>query len=563
MFGLRFGAITAGKIGYVATCLVASVMLVASGYAHNVVSLVDATGTGANISNSPSVGAMNILVMGLESRTNYQGQELDHHLQYVMHVGSDGSQDTNTLILIHIFAGGQKAVGFSISRDDLVNYPEAYYQGIAKGKIDAAYHWAYLASLAKTAGSGMSLAQQNLKANQAGQVATVRTVESVTGVTIDHFIEVNLFGFYYMADAFHGMEVCIKPYPGNNGLNLTDYNPFAHPPTDNSGFDAIKDGYNKAKGGPQYLHLDAAQSLAFVRSRDTLPGTDLGRTYRQQATIDYAIWRLKHDGTLGDFGTLRNLLGNLKNVLITDQQFKLLDFATNMGALTGKNMSLTTLPYTPENGVPLAGYPSPQDVNVIDVPYLQRMVKDAFYPQPGTARTGGTKKPGGKKTAATPAPSTITVDVYNGDPNAPGLAGKVSADLVALGYQAGAVQNSSAQSQPVEAGTQVFYGAGAAANATAIATQFGTTAKPLTSLKAHHVEVLIGSTVTIVPAGLTPSSTASAATQSVGAQLVGAHGTASSHQAPAPSATSAGGSAGLNGPATVAPNAPYGIPCVY
>ena len=57
---------------------------------------------------------------------------------------------------------------------------------------------------------------------------------------------------------------------------------------------AYKDGYNAAKGGTQYLHLSAAQSLAFVRSRDTLPGIDVGRTARQQAALDYIIWKLKN-----------------------------------------------------------------------------------------------------------------------------------------------------------------------------------------------------------------------------------------------------------------------------
>ena len=111
----------------------------------------------------------------------------------------------------------------------------------------------------------------------------------------------NLAGFYYLAAAFNGIEVCIQPYPGNNGLNLTDFDPFTG--TDNSGFNAYKDGYNKKKGGAQYLHLAAAQSLAFVRSRDTLPGTDLGRTKRQQAVIDYVIFELKHEGVFGDLAS--------------------------------------------------------------------------------------------------------------------------------------------------------------------------------------------------------------------------------------------------------------------
>ena len=140
-----------------------------------------------------------------------------------------------------------------------------------------------------------------MHANQAGQLATVNTVESLTGVHIDHFIEVNLAGFYYLAQAFGGIEACVKPGPAAlepdgfpAGTNLTDQDPLTG--TDNSNFDAYKDGYSKKKGGAQYLHLSPAQSLAFVRSRDTLPGIDVGRTYRQQAAIDYVVWKLKNDG---------------------------------------------------------------------------------------------------------------------------------------------------------------------------------------------------------------------------------------------------------------------------
>ena len=87
-----------------------------------------------------------------------------------------GSQDTDTLILVHIFAGGQKAVGFSIPRDDLVTYPKAYYDGITTGKIDQAYYFAYVTSLNSTYGSSMSSAERYLKANQAGQAAEIATV---------------------------------------------------------------------------------------------------------------------------------------------------------------------------------------------------------------------------------------------------------------------------------------------------------------------------------------------------------------------------------------------------
>jgi LCP family protein required for cell wall assembly len=507
---------------------------------------------------------MNVLVMGLESRTDYQGDLLDHHMQVVLHSGSGGSQDTNTLILIHIFADGRKAVGFSIPRDSLVDFPQAY-DGNSRGKIDAAYAWAYVQYLSEHAAEDKQ--DRYLHANQAGQAAAIATVQSVTGVHIDHFLEVNLEGFYYLAQAFGGIEVCVMPAPASMepaagmgaGANLTDKDVPAG--TDNSGFDAIADGYNLKKGGEQYLHLSPAQSLAFVRSRDTLPGVDIGRTARQQAAIDYVVYQLKHAGVLSDFSKLNSLAGTARKYLITDSQLNLLDFATNMRALSGQDLSFTTLPGTPVNGVILPAYGTyPQDVIEIDVPKIQQIVKAAFAGKPAGTATGkaAAKKP---STSATLAPGKITVDVYNGSTvsTAP-LAGDTSAALVALGYKAGQVANATAQKQPVQAGTQVFYGVGAGANAAELAPQFGTKAIALKSLPARHIEVLIGSSVTTVPAGLTPSSTATQRTQSVGAEVFGARLATAAHSGTRSATASPAGGIGS---VTVAPNAKYGIPCVY
>jgi LCP family protein required for cell wall assembly len=549
MFTAPAVRLVVGKGVYAVGCLLAAVVLVVSGYAHQVVGFATSVEKGTTIPGSPSVGAMNILVMGLESRTDYQGNELDHHMQVVLHSGSDGGQATNTLILLHIFAGGKKAVGFSISRDDLVNFPQPYL-GYSRGKIDAAYGWAWQQYLNDHAAENKS--DRYLHANQAGQQATIATVDSVTGVKVDHFLEVNLAGFYYLAQAFGGIKVCLMPYPAYNGLNLTDHDPAKN--TFNSGFDAYQDGYNRTKGGPQYLDLTPAQSLAFVRSRDTLPGTDLGRTKRQQAAIDYVIWNLKHEGVYSDFGKMNALLGTASKYLITDSNWNLLDFAPSMGALSGQNVHLTTLPYATENGVPLAGYPNPQDVNIIDVANIQRMVRNTFYPPPPVRkRAASTKKGSTKKAAPVPAASTVTVDVYNGDLSAGGLAAKDSQALVAHGYKAGAVLEATAQSQTVETGTQVFYGAGTSANAAKIATAFGTTAKALASLTAGHVEVLIGSTSTVVPASLIASGPASTGTPTTG----------TGKATPTPTATAGGDGGQSGGAVTVTANAKYGIPCVY
>ena len=200
MFSTRVMRLIAGKVGYTVSCFLAAVLLVVAGYAHKAVADLSALGDGITIGGSSSVGAMNILVMGLESRTDFQGQCLSAALLTAMHAGNVascedqtvGSQDTDTLILVHIFAGGQKAVGFSIPRDDLVTYPKAYYDGITTGKIDQAYYFAYVSSLNSTYGTSMSSAERYLKANQAGQAAEIATVESVTGVHIDNYAVMNL-----------------------------------------------------------------------------------------------------------------------------------------------------------------------------------------------------------------------------------------------------------------------------------------------------------------------------------------------------------------------------------
>ena len=539
----RAGGMIAGKVGYTAACLLAVVLLVVSGYAYKFVGYASAPNDGVSTGDgsSTSTQAMNILVMGLESRTNFYGQALPPALITAMHTGAAGGQDPNTLILIHIFAGGQKAVGFSIPRDDLVNFPHPFtVDGITipNGKIDNAYDWAYTESLAAT---GSSTKNDYLLANQAGQRAEIQTVESVTGVHVDHFVETNLAGFYYLAQAFGGVEVCLKPEePAINAANYTSSNLSDF----NSGFNAVKyDGYNLTKGGAQYLHLSAPQALAFVRERDNLAEGDIDRTRRQQAVIDYVIWQLKHENAFSVGGTITGLLSAASQYLATDQHLNLIDFAASMQALSGQHLSFTTLPSVPGSNELLPGYgSSPQSVNIISVPYIKRLVHAAFYPQPTVPKAKTTPR----KAAPIPAASTVTVDVYNGDLNAAGLAGDVSRALVGRGYKAGAVENASAQSQPVTTGSQVFYGAGASANAARIATDVGATARALASLPAGHVEILIGSAVTAVPAGLAPAGSAPASDPSRSAT---------------PSAPA--GSVDGGGTITVGANAKFGIPCVY
>src|SRR5215472_17670386 len=112
--------------GYAMTCVVAALVLTASAFSSYLVRDVSSIGGSHAIASGPSIGAQNILLMGLESRTDWNGNVLPWSILQHLHAGSRrgvlyegvGGNDTNTLILIHVPAGGRRAVGISIPRDD-------------------------------------------------------------------------------------------------------------------------------------------------------------------------------------------------------------------------------------------------------------------------------------------------------------------------------------------------------------------------------------------------------------------------------------------------------------
>jgi LCP family protein required for cell wall assembly len=533
MFGLSGKAALAAKIGYGMACVAAAATLVASGVAYKIENFASSIGGSNAISGATSTGAMNILVMGLESRTDYEGDVLPDGLLHAMHAGSAygvenegvGGQDTNTLILIHIFADGKKAVGFSIPRNDYVTYPQAY-DGQSRGMIDQEYGLAYTQSLSQTSSdTGMSKQERYLKANEAGQQATIQTVDSVTGVHVNNFAEVNLAGFYALAQSFGGIEACLKSW--NGGENLQDAN---------SGFDQSHAGYVK---------LSPAQTLAFVRERDNLPNGDLDRTRRQQAVIDYVIWDLEHKGILSDLGQLTSLMNTAKQYIITNNGWNLLDFASSMKALSGTNLQFETLPIQSYATIYPGG--EQEDINTIDVAAIQKEVQSAFNP-PATPKAAPKTSASAKPSPAAPSypASDTVVDVFNAGPTS-GLASQVLQGLVSQGYTQGEAETASEE----QATTQVLYGtdASAEANAAKIAKDFGVTAEASSTVSQGTVEVILGESQTLPRSFGGGASAAPSAQASLPANATGVQPITTGND--------------TNDPLTVTKNAQYGIPCVY
>src|SRR5580704_4957843 len=483
----------AGKAGYALSCAAAALVLALSGFSYFVVRGVSSIGGSHAIVSGPSIGEQNILLMGLESRTDWNGNILPNNILNALHAGSAagvaagvGGNATNTLILIHIPAGGKKAVGFSIPRDDWVTFPTPY-DNQAQGKVDQAYGFALSAKESELRQQSPSLSQNQVafQGNEAGRAATVATVEQLTGVHIDHFAEVNLDGFYELASVLGGMEVCL-----NHAVPYDSY----------SGFYAHRAGYQ---------HLSAVMALAFVRQRHGLLNGDLDRTHRQQAFLDSVMQQLRTEGVLGDLGKINSLLSVAKQYVITDSGWNLLDFATQMRSLTSGNLSFNTLPI--ESYITIAG----QSANQVNVPYIQQLVRNTFYPVP---RAASSAKPHPKSTVTvSPAEAAATtVDVFNGG-STPGLAGQVSAALVKDGFTAGQVSNTTTLTA-----TQVLYGTGASASGAKIASLFGVSATASATVAAGHVQVNLGPNASVP--GATPSASNSASNSATALPTTGAQG---------------------------------------
>lgn len=292
-------------------------------------------------------GDTNILLLGLDSRRANDGTDLPRKLLDLMHVGSTsevGGYNTNTMILVHIPAGGGRAVAISIPRDDYVDVP-----GLGMKKIKEAYGLVKYTNETQLVKQGIPNPQREFLSREAGRAATIATIHNLLGVPIDHFAEVNLVGFYDLATALGGVQVCLK-----NAVNDAQYSGAVFP----AGLQTIT----------------GADALKFVRQRHGLAQGDLDRTHRQQAFITGIITKLRSEGIFGDLGKISALLDVAKKDVVIDSGWNVLGFLPEAKSLTGGRITFYTLPiegFASRNG---------QSVNLIDLVKVRAYVHDLFDP---------------------------------------------------------------------------------------------------------------------------------------------------------------------------------------
>ncbi|MEU7601582.1 LCP family protein [Streptomyces sp. NPDC040724] len=327
-------------------------------------------------------GDTNILLMGLDSRRDQNGEELPAEVLDKLHAGSSdiGGYNANTLILLHVPGDGSRAKAFSVPRDDFVDIvpqlPPGGPPAHGKDKIKKAYGLAKEKRQEQLAAQGVKDRRQlEREGREAGRRAQIETVRNFLGVPVDHFAELNLAGFYHLADALGGVPVCLNK--------------------------AVKDKYSGADfpAGPQTL--DGRQSLAFVRQRHGLDGGDLDRTKRQQAFLAGATKKLNSAGTFTDPMKLIKLIDAAKKDVVTDEGWDLLSFVKQAKNLSGGKVQFTTLP------IEGFGRNHGEDINVVDDMKIKRLIAEQIGPK-ASASPGAPSSPPSSPEAVPPSPSPST-----------------------------------------------------------------------------------------------------------------------------------------------------------
>ncbi|GLZ35689.1 LytTR family transcriptional regulator [Lentzea sp. NBRC 105346] len=358
---------------------------------------------GAGPGRKPLDGAVDILLVGMDSRTDAQGNPLSPEVLAMLHGGyADGEMNTDTMILVHIPVDGTRAVAISFPRDSYVEIAD----GFGKHKLNSAF--ARQKNQTDTDLRNKGVTDDNrlrTESTTAGRKTLIKTIENLTGgsVKIDRYAEVNLASFYEVTKAIGGVEVCLKEdtQDSDSGANF--------------------------KAGRQTV--EGAAALSFVRQRKNLPGGDLDRIVRQQVFIGALAKKVLSTGTLTDTDKLSNLVSAIKKSVVLSQGWDITTFAEQMQGLVSGNIQFRTIPV----GDPTDTY---YDGNVLPVNPSQVR---KFISELATDKSASSSVTTPTTTPSAPPNSTITVQVNNAS-GIQGLAAQVLNSLVAKGYVRGAAR---------------------------------------------------------------------------------------------------------------------------
>ncbi len=225
---------------------------------------------------------VNILVMGSDSRISAGDPS-----QW-----KQGGQRTDAMMLIHINGDRRGVSVISIPRDSWVPIP-----GHGTGKINAAFSYG-------------------------GPALAIQTVESLTGVRIDHFAVTDFESFAALTDEIGGVTLRLRN------------------PTTLAG--------TEFAAGPQ--RLNGAQALAFTRERYSLSRGDFSRIQRQQAWMRAVVSQVLNGGLMSDPAGLYRFLSVAARTMAVDEGFSIDEMQSLALSLRGLGSSGITYVTAPVQG---------------------------------------------------------------------------------------------------------------------------------------------------------------------------------------------------------------------
>ncbi|MGW2153445.1 LCP family protein [Nonomuraea sp. NPDC001699] len=316
----------------------------------------------------PETGALNVLLVGSDSR---EGDNKKYGAK------SQGlGERTDTIMVLHISPDRDKATMISFPRDTMVMIPQCQSRTGA------------------TLAGG--LRQINSAFNDGGINCTVRTIESLTNIKINHIAKVDFTGFKGIVDAIGGIEICLPK--------------------------AVNDPKAKLQLSAGKHVVRGEQALAYVRTRYALgDGSDLGRIQRQQVFLTKVLDKITNGGLLTDPIKLNAFLrAGAKAVTLDDKLTleRMVEIAGSVKGLTAKELKGIT--------VPVEAYPADKNRVQLRQPdarnFFEAVRSDTEVSPPSTAATKPKVENG-----------RVRVQVLNGTTEV-GKAGQVADELADQGF---------------------------------------------------------------------------------------------------------------------------------
>ncbi len=311
-------------------------------------------------------GTMNVLVVGNASREGLTEEQL-------LELGTedDGSALTDTIMVVQISPVRDEAVVVSVPRDLRVDPP---------GEV--------------------GVVKINSVSSRGGPDLLVRTIQDLTGLPIDHYVEIDMAGFLHLANALGGVEVCLD--------------------------EPLRDDYAGVDLPAGCQELSGPDALGFVRSRrvttEQFGADDFGRIAKQQYFISQAMDEVAAAGTLLNPFKVKSLIDAVASAVTTDRDLGLADMwriANTLKSFDASDVTMRTVP----------GYAATEDGQSFVFPYPEQ-AEELFQ----TLRDGEDLADLGIEVPSELAPGDVAVLVINGV-GREGLASDVSAFLTDRDFQ--------------------------------------------------------------------------------------------------------------------------------